>query len=68
MLTLGGKPDTFTCMKELTHREVASRGGINRAKRLTPEERQEIARKGGYAAKGKPRNYKKKKKPEEAAA
>jgi general stress protein YciG len=44
--------------KELTARELQSRGGRARAQKLTPEERSAIARKGGLAIAGKPRKKK----------
>jgi len=36
-------------MATMTHREFAQMGGEARAKKLTPEQRQAIARKGGLA-------------------
>jgi hypothetical protein len=46
----------------MDQREFAAMGGRARAKKLTPEQRKEIARLGGLAVRGKPRKRRKKKK------
>ena len=41
-------------MKKLTHKEFSARGGKARAKKLTKEQRSEIARKGGLSRRKAP--------------
>jgi general stress protein YciG len=53
----------FNSENHMDIKHLPSIGGKARAKKLTKEQRQEIARKGGLAARGKPRKpYKKRKK------
>lgn len=46
--------------KGWSHKEFSRKGGLNRAKNLSEEERKRIASLGGQAARGKPRKKRRK--------